>query len=127
MHYEQVTATEPAPGLRALVVDDEAALADVRFGAGPSQISRQDRSRVATITAELDGIVVGEASKRVHALPSVKNLPNGVKEVAAGDVEFIQEMVTGFAAALITSMCNALPMLFNRAPIAAEGAPSAAE
>jgi hypothetical protein len=32
-----------------------------------------------------------------------------------------------FAAALITSMCNALPMLFNRAPVAAEGAPSAAE
>lgn len=29
MHYEQVTATEPVPGLRALVVDDEAALADV--------------------------------------------------------------------------------------------------
>jgi hypothetical protein len=37
--------------------------------------------------------------KRVHALSSVKNLPNGVKEVAAGDAEFIQEMVTGFAAA----------------------------
>ncbi|MGH1560961.1 efflux RND transporter permease subunit [Caulobacter segnis] len=33
----------------------------------------RDRSRVATITAELDGIVVGEAAKRVHALPSVKN------------------------------------------------------
>jgi len=80
------------------------AVADVRFGAGPSQISRQDRSRVATITAELDGIVVGEASKRVHALSSVKNLPSGIQEVAAGDAEFIQEMVTGFAAALITGI-----------------------
>ncbi len=80
------------------------AVADVRFGAGPSQIDRQDRSRVATITAELDGIVVGEAAKRVHALPSVKSLPNGVKEVAAGDAEFIQEMVTGFLGALITGI-----------------------
>ena len=80
------------------------AVADVRFGAGPSQIDRQDRSRVATITAELDGIVVGEAAKRVHALPSVKNLPPGVKEVAAGDAEFIQEMVTGFLGALITGI-----------------------
>ena len=59
---------------------------------------------MATITAELDGIVVGEASQRVHALSSVKNLPDGVKEVAAGDAEFIQEMVTGFAAALITGI-----------------------
>ena len=80
------------------------AVADVRYGAGPSQISRQDRSRVAEITAELDGIVVGEAGKRVHALSSVKNLPPGVKEVAAGDAEFIQEMVTGFAAALVTGV-----------------------
>ena len=80
------------------------AVADVRFGAGPSQVDRRDRSRVATITAELDGIVIGEAAKRVHALPSVKNLPNGVKEVAAGDAEFIQEMVTGFLGALITGI-----------------------
>jgi len=80
------------------------AVADVRFGAGPSQVDRRDRARVATITAELDGIVVGEAAKRVHALPSVKTLPNGVKEVAAGDAEFIQEMVTGFLGALITGI-----------------------
>ena len=80
------------------------AVADVRFGAGPSQVDRRDRARVATITAELDGIVVGEAAKRVHALPSVKNLPPGVKEVAAGDAEFIQEMVTGFLGALITGI-----------------------
>lgn len=80
------------------------AVADIRFGAGPSQISRQDRSRVATITAELDGIVVGEATKRVHALASVKNLPAGVKEVAAGDAEFIAEMVTGFVGALVTGI-----------------------
>jgi HAE1 family hydrophobic/amphiphilic exporter-1 len=80
------------------------AVADIRFGAGPSQISRQDRSRVAEITAELDGIVVGEAGKRVHALNSVKSLPNGVKEVAAGDAEFMAEMATGFAMALFTGL-----------------------
>ncbi len=80
------------------------AVADIRFGAGPSQVDRRDRSRVATITAELDGIVVGEAAKRVHALPSVKTLPAGVKEVAAGDAEFIQEMVTGFLGSLITGI-----------------------
>jgi len=80
------------------------AVAEVRFGAGPSLIARQDRPRVATIPAELDGIVVGEASKRVHDLQSVKTLPDSVKEVAAGDAEFIQEMVVGFAGALITGI-----------------------
>jgi HAE1 family hydrophobic/amphiphilic exporter-1 len=80
------------------------AVADVKFGAGPSQINRQDRSRVVTITAELNGIVVGEASKRVHALPSVKHLPPGIGEAPAGDIEFLQEMQMGFLAALITGI-----------------------
>ena len=40
-------------------------------------------------------VVVGEASKRVHDLASVKSLPNGVKEVAAGDrrVEHIERHI----------------------------------
>ncbi|RAK51060.1 efflux RND transporter permease subunit [Phenylobacterium deserti] len=79
-------------------------VADIRFAAGPSHIERQDRSRVATITAELNGIAVGEAAKRVHALPSVRNLPAGVREVPAGDAEFIQEMLSGFALAFITGL-----------------------
>jgi HAE1 family hydrophobic/amphiphilic exporter-1 len=80
------------------------AVADIRYGAGPSQIDRQDRSRIATITAELNGIVVGEANKRVHALPSVKTLPAGIGEAPAGDIEFVQEMVSGFVAALVTGI-----------------------
>jgi HAE1 family hydrophobic/amphiphilic exporter-1 len=80
------------------------AVADVKFGAGPSQISREDRSRVAEITAELDGVTVGDASKAVHALSAVKTLPPGVREAAAGDVEFIQEMLAGFALAIATGI-----------------------
>ncbi len=51
------------------------AVADITFGAGPSEISRRNRSRVGTITAELDGITVGEAAQRVRALESVKICP----------------------------------------------------
>jgi multidrug efflux pump subunit AcrB len=80
------------------------AVADVRFGAGPSQISRQDRSRVAEITAELDGIVVGEASKR-RPRPVVGQEPAGRRQGSGRRRrEFIQEMMTGFAAALITGI-----------------------
>ena len=92
------------------------AVADVTYGAGPSQISRQDRSRIATITAELNGITSGQASDAVKKLKSVNNLPEGVRETPAGDVEFIQEMVFGFAGAFITGlllMYAVLALLFK--------------
>ncbi len=92
------------------------AVADIRFGAGPSQVLRQDRSRVATISAELDGIRSGEAGTLVNRLPSVQNLPEGVRQVPAGDQEFIQEMIVGFAVAFGTGillMYAVLVLLFR--------------
>ena len=92
------------------------AVADITFGAGPSSIQRQDRSRIAAITAELDGIRSGEAAGLVAKLPSVETLPPGVREVPAGDTEFIQEMITGFATAFATGillMYAVLVLLFR--------------
>ncbi len=92
------------------------AVADVQFGAGPSQVLRQDRSRVATISAELDGIRSGEAAAAVSRLPTVQNLPAGVRQVPAGDEEFIQEMIIGFAIAFGTGillMYAVLVLLFK--------------
>jgi len=92
------------------------AVADIQFGAGPSQVLRQDRSRIATITAELDGIRSGEAAALVNELPSVNNLPDGVRQVPAGDQEFIQEMIIGFATAFATGillMYAVLVLLFR--------------
>ena len=92
------------------------AVADIRFGAGPSQVLRQDRSRVATISAELDGIRSGEAAVAVSRLPTVQNLPAGVRQVPAGDEEFIQEMIVGFAVAFGTGillMYAVLVLLFK--------------
>jgi HAE1 family hydrophobic/amphiphilic exporter-1 len=92
------------------------AVADIQFGAGPSQVLRQDRARIASITAELDGIRSGEAAAAVQKLPSVKTLPAGVRQVPAGDAEFIQEMITGFAIAFATGillMYAVLVLLFR--------------
>ena len=92
------------------------AVADIRFGAGPATVTRQDRSRIASISAELDGATTGAASAAVNRLPSVKNLPAGVRQVPAGDAEFIQEMVTGFAiafAAGLLLMYAVLTLLFK--------------
>ena len=92
------------------------AVADISFGGGPASVSRQDRSRVASITAELDGISTGAAGTAVQALDSVKNLPAGVRQVPAGDAEFIQEMIMGFAMAFISGillMYAVLVLLFK--------------
>jgi HAE1 family hydrophobic/amphiphilic exporter-1 len=92
------------------------AVADISYGAGPSQLNRLNRSRVATITAELNGITSGEATIAVNRLPSVKNLPEGVTQGMTGDAEFLVEMVVGFAGAFITGlilMYAVLALLFK--------------
>ncbi|WP_288760265.1 efflux RND transporter permease subunit [uncultured Brevundimonas sp.] len=92
------------------------AVADIAFGAGPATVSRQDRSRIASITAELDGITTGAAGQAVQRLPAVQNLPAGVRQVPAGDAEFIQEMITGFAIAFVSGillMYAVLTLLFK--------------
>ncbi|KAK0360801.1 hypothetical protein LTR94_025873, partial [Friedmanniomyces endolithicus] len=92
------------------------AVADVEFGAGPATVSRQDRSRIASITAELDGLTTGAAAQAVQRLAAVRNLPEGVRQVPAGDTEFIQEMITGFAIAFLSGvllMYAVLTLLFK--------------
>lgn len=92
------------------------AVADIQFGAGPATVTRQDRSRIASISAELDGITTGAAGAAVNRLPSVKTLPAGVRQVPAGDAEFIQEMLTGFGIAFasgILLMYAVLTLLFK--------------
>ncbi|WEK40287.1 MAG: efflux RND transporter permease subunit [Candidatus Brevundimonas colombiensis] len=92
------------------------AVADIQFGAGPATVARQDRSRIASISAELDGTTTGAASAAVNRLPSVKALPAGVRQVPAGDAEFIQEMLVGFGVAFasgILLMYAVLTLLFK--------------
>jgi len=92
------------------------AVADITFGAGPSQIERLDRSRNATITAELAGMALGDADKAVKALPAMKNLPPGVKVQPSGDVEAFAELGIGFLTAFATGillMYAVLVLLFR--------------
>ncbi len=80
------------------------AVADISFGAGPNQIIRQDRRRAATIQAELTDIALGDAAAKVSQLPAMKALPAGVFEAPSGDIESLQEMVTGFFVSLLTGL-----------------------
>ena len=79
-------------------------VADISFGAGPNQIDRLDRKRVATLTAELNGITLGQASTRVNELPAMKNLPAGVTQAVSGELENLQETGIGFMFAIVTGI-----------------------
>jgi Cation/multidrug efflux pump len=81
-----------------------AAVADISFGAGPNQIDRLDRRRVATLTAELGPTPLSEATNAVNALPAMQNLPAGVMQQLTGEAESNAELGIGFAFALLTGI-----------------------
>ncbi len=79
-------------------------VANISKGSGASQIDRYDRSRQVTVEANLQGITLGEASKAVQALPAMNPLPPSVKQEASGDAKVMQDVFSGFAAALGTAV-----------------------
>jgi multidrug efflux pump subunit AcrB len=90
------------PGARGLV--PLSAVADIRIGSGPSQISRFDRARNVQIDAELGGLPLGDITRQVNTLPSLQNLPPGVKKIDIGDAQRMQEMFGSFGLAMITGI-----------------------
>jgi len=95
-----------------------AAVADIREGSGPSQISRYQRQRNITFSAELNGRPLGDVMQEVQALPSLKTLPDGVSFLNAGDAEVFVELFVGFAIAMAAGLVciyMVLLLLFNHA------------
>jgi multidrug efflux pump subunit AcrB len=94
------------------------AVADIRAASGPSQISRYQRQRNVTLTAELNGRPLGEVMNEVQALPSVQRLPDGVSFLNTGDSEVFVELFVGFAIAMVAGLAciyMVLLLLFNHA------------
>ncbi len=92
------------------------AVADIRYGNGPAEINRYDRSRQVSVQANLQGIVLGEALERVNNLPALKSLPAGVVRQSAGDAEIMEEIFGRFGIALVLAvMCiyAILVLLYN--------------
>jgi hydrophobe/amphiphile efflux-1 (HAE1) family protein len=93
-------------------------VADLSFGQGPSAVRRYNMSRRAFLDADMvPGVEIGEATKKVHALPALKNLPQGVHLVETGNTEFMTELVDGFLLAIgagILMVLAVLVLLFVR-------------
>jgi HAE1 family hydrophobic/amphiphilic exporter-1 len=91
-------------------------VADIALGAGPNQIDRVDRSRSATVEAELVGLTTGQAEELVSNLPSIRALPSAVMRQAAGDAEPMEELFSGFVLAIgsgIVLLLFVIALLFN--------------
>ncbi len=92
------------------------AVADIRYGSGPAQINRYDRSRQVSIEANLQGIALGDAVNAVNKLPAFNPLPPEVVQQPAGDADIMQEIFGRFGTALALGvMCiyAILVLLYN--------------
>lgn len=93
-----------------------AAVADIEFGSGPSQISRFDRARQVSIGANLEGLTLGQAIAAVNQLPTMQNLPPGVTQEPSGDAEIMRDIFSRFGLALATAVMMiyaVLVLLYN--------------
>jgi multidrug efflux pump subunit AcrB len=75
-------------------------VADISFGTAPAQITRYDRSRNITITADLDKLSLGQALNKIDELPVIQHLPSSVHRSDAGDAQFFRELMSGFVLAM---------------------------
>ncbi|WP_066559285.1 efflux RND transporter permease subunit [Croceicoccus bisphenolivorans] len=80
-------------------------VADISFGAGPTQIQRFNQSRRILIGADLgEGAVKGPVMEEIYKLPTLSDLPTGVSTAPVGEDEWQQEMVTNFLIAVVTGI-----------------------
>ncbi|GAL99943.1 MULTISPECIES: efflux RND transporter permease subunit [Sphingomonas] len=80
-------------------------VAEIGLGAGPTQIDRVNQRRQVTVGADLaKGVISGDAMKRVHDLPIMKNLPMGVSEMVLGQAKMQAEMMANFFTAIISAV-----------------------
>ena len=87
-------------------------VADIGFGAGPTLIQRTNQVRRITIGADLaPGVVSGPAWEKIRALPSMNNMPPGVRELLLGQNRWQAEMLANFMVAVISGILLVLAVL----------------
>jgi hydrophobe/amphiphile efflux-1 (HAE1) family protein len=80
------------------------AVADISFGQGPSKVRHYNQQRRLAVEADRNGVELGQARDKVHALPIYKQLPAGVQIVETGNAEFMDELMSGFVLAIVSGI-----------------------
>jgi multidrug efflux pump subunit AcrB len=86
-------------------------VADLSFGEGPTKVRRYNQSHRVSMEADLNHTELGTAMTAIRALPTMKNLPHGVRLVEVGDVEVMTELFTNFALAMATGILMVFAVL----------------
>jgi multidrug efflux pump subunit AcrB len=86
-------------------------VADLSFGEGPTKVRRYNQSHRVSMEADLNHTELGTAMTAIRALPTMKNLPHGVRLVEVGDVEVMTELFTNFTLAMATGILMVFAVL----------------
>ncbi len=90
------------PGARGPMMLSQ--VASLSLTGGPAVIDRLNRSRNITFEIELSGAPLGDVTEAVAKLPSITSLPPGVKQLALGDAEVMDELFASFGLAMLTGI-----------------------
>jgi multidrug efflux pump subunit AcrB len=91
-------------------------VADIEFGAGPTQIRRYNQIRRVVVGADLaPGLVTSQAMAKLNQLPTMKAVLEGriqgVQKINAGDSKWQAEMMQSFVIATISGIMLVLAVL----------------
>jgi hydrophobe/amphiphile efflux-1 (HAE1) family protein len=79
------------------------AVADIRFGQGPTTVRRYNQQRRIVLEADFPkGVASSDANAALNKLDVRKNLPNDIAEVKAGQSEAEEELLVNFLIAIVT-------------------------
>jgi multidrug efflux pump subunit AcrB len=79
-------------------------VATFTMDSGPAQIDRLNRSRNVILDVELGGRPLGEVFAEAMALPSLSNLPPGVRLAELGDTKEMQALFASFGLAMMIGL-----------------------
>lgn len=87
-------------------------VADIRFGAGPTTIQREDRQRRVFVSADIaPGAEEGVAKAKIDELPIMEDLPTGVSNAPSGSDRWLEEFLVNFQIALLTGILSVFAVL----------------
>jgi multidrug efflux pump subunit AcrB len=90
------------PGIKGPVMLSQ--VATLEMAGGPAVIDRLNRARNINFEVELSGAPLGDVTAAVQKLPSILNLPAGVKQLELGDAEVMGELFASFGLAMLTGV-----------------------
>lgn len=107
----------PVPTSRGTTVPLKS-IAEIGFGAGPTELRRYNQTRRVVIGADLaPGLVTGNAQKKIDALPAIKSMPQGIRKVVQGDQKWQAELALNFVVAVVSGLLlvfSTLVLLYRR-------------